>query len=185
MPEFSRHFKSTGAHNTVTVDGRDQARFETGFIWSRPYAARLLECREDGGGIVVTALHDGYAQGREPVIHQRSVRADASGRIEVLDTFQGKGVHDFELRFLLHPDARAFPENGGRRIENRGEAVFLKLEDGDPECRPGGETAPVFGWYSPAYGVKQPCPVLACRKRGAPDAVSFRVLLVADGWNGS
>ncbi|MGA7878861.1 MAG: alginate lyase family protein, partial [Desulfoferrobacter sp.] len=35
--DFRAYFKGTRAHNTVAVDGKDQAKQVTSFIWDRPY----------------------------------------------------------------------------------------------------------------------------------------------------
>jgi len=62
VPEWRRYFKGTRAHNTVTVDGRDQANQETSFIWSRQYDARLLKHKQTDEGVYLHASHDGYTQ---------------------------------------------------------------------------------------------------------------------------
>ena len=40
-----------------------------------------------------------------------------------------------------------------------------------------GRKDPIFGWYSPAYGIKIPCNVLTCLKHGTPQAANFKTLI--------
>ena len=179
-PAFRRYFKGTRAHNTVTVDGGDQAVQETGFIWSRPYRAELLASEEIGGGVLLEALHNGYARVRHPVWHTRTVQFFDDKNFLIRDFFSGEGVHDFELNYHVHPEAALSERDGWWTIDHGGTKVYLRLLDGDEFACVRGKTEPPHGWYSPAYGIKKESGVLCCRKRGAVEAVSFTTALCTD-----
>ncbi len=173
VPEWRRYFKSTRAHNTVTIDGLDQAVQETGFIWSHPYDATLLTAQETNDGILLAAQHHGYARLPEPVIHQRRIFLTREGHLIIHDTFQGKGVHTFELNFHLHPQARVRPDQKGWEvILNDMKAVFCLWGPTNSRLVHGQEQ-PILGWYSERYGQKVACPVLSCQQQGKPEEVEF------------
>ena len=71
-PEFRKYFKGTRAHNTITIDGQDQATQKTGFIWSHPYNVELLGFSENADHFLVTAIHDGYKRLEKPVTQTRN-----------------------------------------------------------------------------------------------------------------
>lgn len=173
VPEWRNYFKGTRAHSTVTIDGLDQAVQETGFIWSHPYRVRLVRASVDDGGQYVAATHDGYSRLRGPVIHKRVIGFSADGLLLIKDSFSGKELHDFELNFHLHPDCR-LESNGDYLLIKRDSTEVSVMLLGEKEfhtvC---GETTPLLGWYSPAYGIKVESPVLSCGVRGEPDHVSF------------
>ncbi|MGH7004303.1 MAG: alginate lyase family protein, partial [Alphaproteobacteria bacterium] len=58
---WRNYFRGTAAHNTVTVDGRSQAKPAGPFLWSTSYACRLIhaDSKNDRSAVVV-ARHDGY-----------------------------------------------------------------------------------------------------------------------------
>ena len=172
-PEFRRYFKGTRAHNTVTVDGFDQAVQETGFIWSHPYGAELTRQEETAGALIVEARHDGYRRLKDPVEHRRGIAFFAGAHFVIRDTFSGAGVHDFELNYHLHPDIAAKRQNGWWHV-GRGKAIILiRLLKGPDFIFAAGEEEPPFGWFSPAYGIKVKSGVLCCRKRGPAAETSF------------
>ncbi len=172
-PGWRRYFKGTRAHNTITVDGRDQARQETGFIWSRPYNARLLKQKKTDAGYYLAASHDGYARAENPVTHIRALVWFPDEGFIVKDTFEGTGEHEFEITYHLHPNAAVERENDWWMIENQEACVFMRLRPEDAFSSTAGQENPPFGWYSPEYGKKLPCTVLSCKKKGPPDAISF------------
>lgn len=171
VPEWRRYFKSTRAHNTVTVDDKDQAVYETGFIWSKPWHISEYSLAEDQEGLTVMATHDGYCRLSEPVKHHRTVRQDGSG-YQITDTFSGKGWHDFELNYHLHPEVELMEQDGTWLLNRNGVGCRLWLETGAFTLSQGLEN-PIKGWFSPGYNLKTPCPVLTCRVRGRADQVSF------------
>ncbi|NWF56880.1 MAG: heparinase II/III-family protein [Syntrophaceae bacterium] len=176
VPEWRRYFKGTRAHNTVTIDGQDQAVQETGFIWSRPFKARLLQLMNRNGTLFFEAIHNGYERLRPKVIHRRKIEA-RPGEIRIGDVFFGKGTHRFELNFHLHPEAFPSPQDGGWLIRCGPEKIFLRLE-GDPGLEAiRGQSDPILGWYSPRYGENQETTVLRCIRQGAAGTVTFSTLI--------
>jgi hypothetical protein len=172
VPQWREYFKSTRAHNTVTIDGLDQAVQETGFIWSRPYSVDGYAVHETASGVDVQARHNGYSRIQHPVWHKRAISI-GHNRYTIVDTFEGSGVHDYELNFHLHPDAVAFSNGSGWVIDNSHVTCTIALKDGSEFRQSMGKTDPILGWFSPAYGVKRETTVLSCRKRGRPEGVSF------------
>lgn len=178
VPGWRRYFKGTSAHNTVTVDGLDQAVQQTGFIWSSPYACRLLAREEGPAGCRVEAEHDGYQRLKEPLSHRRTIAVHGD-RAVVTDRFDGSGEHEFALHLHLHPCAVVSREGGSWNVSRGGSRISLSLLGGeDFELLQGGEGGHL-GWYSPRYGVKLPSAVLRCRRKGACAGVSFQTVI---GW---
>jgi hypothetical protein len=172
-PEFRRYFKSTRAHNTVTIDGLDQAVQETGFIWSHPYKAELMNCKEHDGGLFLEATHNGYARLKKPVFHRRKIVLLHGADFLVKDTFSGLGEHEFEINFHLHPNSSVSEEGGWLEIRNYEGVIRMTLLFGDMFRSIRGQESPSFGWYSPRYGVRIESPVLTCIKVGRPETVFF------------
>lgn len=173
VPEWRRYFKSTRAHNTVTVDDMDQANQETSFIWSRPYKAALIQAEKNQDGVVLLGYHDGYRRLKNQVFHYRAIFFFNESVFLIRDTFTGEGVHDFELNFHLHPEAMVKSVDDWWIVEQGKETIYIKLLAGGAFSLIKGERNPPFGWFSPAYGLKMESAVLSCRKRGKPESISF------------
>lgn len=172
--EFRKYFRGTGAHNTVTIDGIDQAVQETGFIWSRPYMAKLLKRTKISGGFFLQACHDGYMRIKNPVQHLRSIVSLDKESFFVKDTFSGKGIHSFQLNYHVHPDSVVTSENSGWWKINRQEStIFVRLLNESNFSAIKGQKDPLFGWYSPSYGIKRESIVLSCTMTGTAKEVSF------------
>lgn len=177
VPRERAYFKSTSAHNTVVVDGFDQAEQITGFIWEMPYQSRLLRQEQIDNGRVFEAEHTGYRRLKQPVVHNRRLVYTPQESLLIKDTFSGKGTHDFSVQFCLHPEAHVNQEDGWWRIERAGGAIRLKLLDGYEFELLQGEENPLAGWYSPAYGSKVAAPLLRCRRTGDCASVIFRTYI--------
>ena len=172
-PEWRQYFKGTRAHNTVTIDGLDQAVQETPFIWSKPYKTKLVRATETNGKVLVEAIHDGYSRMRMPVWHQRCIIYFEETKFLIRDTFFGEGIHIFELNYHLHPEASVTKHHDFWIVDNHGVKVFISLFGGDDFVIVKGQKNPLLGWYSPAYGIRRESGVLNCTRRGATKEVSF------------
>ena len=179
-PEFRRYFKGTRAHNTVTIDGLDQAVQETGFIWSHPYKTVILNISEQKDELFVKAHHDGYTRLNTPVRHKRSILFYNKTTFLIKDTFSGEGIHDFELNYHLHPDAVCSKNHDWWLIDNQGAKVYIKLLDKPDFFFTKGREDPLFGWYSPSYGTIRKSGVLSCKKKGSANDISFITLICTE-----
>jgi hypothetical protein len=180
VPEWRKYFKGTRAHNTVTVDGLDQAVQETGFFWGKPYESKLTEAEERDGHIFLKAVHNGYRRLKDPVWHRRTILFSNGTTFLIKDGFSGKRSHRFELTYHLHPDALVNKEGGWWIIEHDGARIFMKLLDGQDFVVAKGQRAPLLGWYSPAYGIKEETTVLYASMTGEASNVSFRTVIFTE-----
>lgn len=172
VPAYRRYFKGTRAHSTVTIDGRDQAEQLTGFVWGSPFHGRLEQVEETSAGLQVEASHDGYLRLGQPVRHIRSISFPSDGTCIITDRFSGRGEHEFELNFHLHPEVTVAPRGGGWLAERNGRRLGIELEGGNFRLR-SGEEAPPLGWFSQAYNRKVPAPALQASRFGEAGMVSY------------
>ncbi len=172
VPSFRRYFKGTRAHNTVCVDGVDQAVQLTGFVWGEPFSGRLEHTIETETGLLIKASHDGYSRLDEPVRHVRSILNFPDGSWEITDNFQGRGQHSFELNFHFHPEVSLTEQGGAWLAERNGRSIRLELANGGFQLHRG-EEEPPLGWFSSAYNLKVPSPVLRAIRNGATAEVRF------------
>lgn len=152
--------RSTTAHSTVTLDGREQAEPAGRFMWRSQPAACLGEFTIDGA-VRARGRHEAYA----PVRHERTVTLD--GRVmTVADELTGpEGEHDVELRWHLAPgEAEGSAEAGWTWRDGAG-AVRLAVA-GLPDQRvvEGCESAPL-GFASDGLERRAPSPTLVARGR--------------------
>lgn len=163
-PAWRRYFRGTSAHNTVTVDGMDQAIQATAFLWKQPFCARLAyrDTHLDGS-VALVACHDGYWT-RLGVMHWRAVLYQPSGRWVILDRLTGRGVHRLDVNWHLGADP--FVEAGSSVIRSAATVVRIEVTGGTVSWHRG-ETDPPSGWRSPAYGVKLPITTMRCRYEGS------------------
>jgi hypothetical protein len=174
VPQHRAYFKGTAAHNTVAVDGKDQAVQETGFIWSKPFRTSLLFARQHGEAFMAAAEHNGYARLKKPVWHRRGVASYPDGSFLIWDRFQGEGEHTFQLNFHLHPEVEASPTREGWRLTHGDAVVHLAVLNTKGRMEAvRGRQEPLLGWYSPAYGVLQETTTLSLTQKGRPEEARF------------
>lgn len=212
-PEWRDYFRSTAAHNTVVIDGRDQSVPGDTFRWRRQAETRLLADARFEGVEYLAGEHDGYAGEPAGVIHRRRVLFVRPDYWLVFDDFRGPGdgassnrheeEHDYELLYHLPPGSSLSPVEygGGRReaalraVAGRPEApsgLDLALHASAPlEVRavegaspPTGPRGRPQGWVSRRYGERRPAPVATARFRAAAPAAAITVLLPAAGAGG-
>jgi hypothetical protein len=169
-PRWRSYFRSTIAHNTIELAGRDQSASKGPFLWVRHARSEVLESPVAGSGLQRwSASHDGYLDLPEAARHQRTVALDVEGHsLEIVDRLASAGECPLRMGFHLGPAIRATLE--GPRAE-------LEWEDPDgalaratlelPQCLDWsayrGSTEPILGWYSPGFGRKVPSTSLVGR----------------------
>lgn len=99
-----RFERSTAAHNTVEVAGRDSSEVWAAFRVGRRARVFDLQTSEGSDGVVIAASHDGYRYLPERPVHRRTLHA-RPGRISVADDVSSKSLPAV-ARFHLHPAVR-------------------------------------------------------------------------------
>jgi uncharacterized heparinase superfamily protein len=158
-------WRSTRAHNTVTVDGCEQSE-----IWAAFRVGHRTRVLATGFAVrdtasMFTAVHDGFVRQHADIRHRRFIAALDPQLWLVLDEISGLGRHKIESFIHFHPNVSCelngsdaiirFP-TGSARIyphpRDDGSSVELSCV-----C---GQVDPIQGWYAQKFGARQPNPVL-------------------------
>ena len=104
------YVRGTSAHNTVSIDAREQSEiwgvFRVGHR-ARPILAEFHSDSPDGV-LRFEGAHDGYRRFGQHVVHRRSVTYTA-GKWVIEDTVEGDGSHLIESRIHLAPELYVVP----------------------------------------------------------------------------
>jgi Heparinase II/III-like protein/Heparinase II/III N-terminus len=150
-PERNR-FRGTAAHNTLQVDGRDQAQPTGPFAWTAMPVTTVDRWVSGDAFDLFAGHHDGYA----PVIHQRWVFGLKSRGWLVYDRITGPGRHHLDVNWHL--------------LDPRDLAIL------PPASHPWTQSLEPWPW-SPIYGKQEPAWVLRfTAERELP--AEFAVLLI-------
>ena len=154
---WRNYFRSTRAHNTVVIDGRDQSESLGPFLWGRRANPRVLEWHDDADMSLVTAEHDGYARLRDPVTHRRSLRLDKhTSELTICDRLFAKAEHKAVLYFHVDPDCSVHRVGSNKVRINAGEtALIMSSDHGDLEIHEATDND-MLGWNSDAYHIRRP-----------------------------
>jgi hypothetical protein len=151
-PRWRKWFRGSAAHNTIRIDGRDQARSGGPFSWGgRPLVEKVSwTSGGEADFLDATCRYDGFT-------HRRRLLFLKPDLLVILDEVEGPpGEHLVEQ--FWHPGA----SEAVRRIALSDRASHEE----------GGEN----GWRSRAYGSKEPAPVLRVALRtGLPRALATAV----------
>jgi hypothetical protein len=160
QPEWRSYFRSTIAHNTVELDGRNQSRDGGPFLWLNHANAREIDVQDTGDTAEWTAEHDGYLSLEPPALHRRTVRLDRAARaLDIIDEIDSDG-HDVRLAFHLGPNVRAQLDGTQAILRWPGTPApgraLLALPAELAWTLHRGETDPILGWYSGGFGHRVP-----------------------------
>jgi len=148
------NFRGTAAHNTMRVDGQNQADPQNPFAWKdlpRTTAERWVTGETFD---YFVGSHDGYRRLSSPVVHRRFIFSLKSRLVLIRDVAEGKGEHHLEIFWHLAPDLQHQKRRKGHSFSSADNGITLL-------------TAAGHGWaeevtqqlWSPAYGRKEPAPV--------------------------
>ncbi len=146
-PTLRNRFRGTAMHNTVRIDGLDQATPAGPFAWAQRPQTHVLAwnvnaVREE---IEAECRYRGFR-------HVRRIVWEKPSQLLVTDEIDGPaGTH--ELEQFWHPGAHARALSGREFALGAGAILVL---DSEAELSEGGE----FGWRSPAFAVREPAPVI-------------------------
>jgi hypothetical protein len=179
------YFRSTRAHNTVTIDGRDQSEASGTFRWkSKISSACKLDHEPQASAspvVYLEAEHDGYSRLREGIVHRRRL-IHVPGEYWILaDDFRGSGQHTFDFNFHLGKriTASTLEHDEGTTVmwsEEAGLLVASFVSEPSAANLIQGQTEPIEGWVSHGYGAMEPGATLRVRMTGSASAASITLV---------
>jgi hypothetical protein len=157
-PQWREYFRSTRAHNTITVDGVDQSVQRGLFLWGSKAAARCIAWQPGRDGGRISMSHDGYTRLAAPVAHQRAVELDGLRRVlQVSDQLQGAGHHRLDFALHFAEECQVTPDGENEwivSVSSHRLRVVLDKTLTTVCCH--GADAPIAGWISRGYHRKEP-----------------------------
>jgi len=173
-------FRGTRAHNTLTVDGLDQADPDGPFAWSALPHTRAERWIPAATFTFFSGCHSGYQRLAQPILHRRFIFHLHGQFGLVRDLAEGTGSHLLETSWHFAPDLTltrganafvAFPPEENRPGSDHPSLTLLPAADAAWKCDLLTES------ISPAYGMKIPAPVLRCSATVAAPAEHAVLLL--------
>lgn len=164
-PQSRDYFRSTAAHNTITVDGLGQASPAGPFKWERRSRARLRRWISNESMDFADADHDAYHRLPDPVTHRRRVLFVKQRYYVIVDDLAGKSEHRIDLRFQFAPmEVTLNPDSWVLAADSTGRECRMLVSATAPLQTElvHGRTEPLQGWVSPDYGQREPAPMLVC-----------------------
>lgn len=156
--------RSTACHNTLSVDGADQAELFGSFRCGRRPRV-TAEHRFDAEGFRLTVSHDGFAHLAGKPVHKRLFEV-AADRITITDQVESGAAHRIAASLLLHPDAV---------VEIAGNAATVASGDGSIRIETGAELAIEAAVWWPDMGLELPTRRL--RLTGRDGAADVRTVI--------
>lgn len=166
-PEWRNYFRSTAAHNTVLVDGKNQSKIGGDFLWLEHAAAQITEYGANEDRQWVRGEHDGYKC--IGITHHRRIDYSQNDKkLLVSDVFEGAGEHELIWHWHLHPNVTVKWDGAleGWILEHCESSKKLLLRGGEKHSwniMKGVTGDTIMGWYSDSLGKKVPATVLQYR----------------------
>jgi hypothetical protein len=163
-PEQRNAFRSTGAHNTVKVDGQEIARL--GGLWEIADEARPVGVRYEAAAdhVTVSVEHHGFRRLPDPVVVRRTLSFSPYERIlQCTDLVMARGLHLVERFLHLGVNVTANVQEN-RVVLACGEHCWVLTWE--PRCAVSLER----GWVSPEYGLLESSSVVILRNEVLGDA---------------
>lgn len=172
---YREYVRSTRAHNTVAIDGREQNEMWSVFRVARRARVTRVSCgaREDQGGILFHGEYHPYHS--RDVTHARTIEG-GEGVWQITDTVNGQ-AHRATSYWHFHPAVS---------LKQQGDTVVAGGPSGNVRLEPFGATKviirsanenPPGGWFCPEFGIAQPTWVIALEgptQSGVPFGVRLR-----------
>jgi hypothetical protein len=167
-PADRNTFRGTGAHNTLRVDGMDQAVADGPFSWTQIPTTQAENWIVGKSFTYFVGSHNGYARLADPVVHRRHVLKIAGGVWLVRDVVLGQTEHELEIRWNFAPDLEIEAVGLGRVEISRGgaasgESGLSLIVPEETVWQTSTEVTRTL--LSPAYGAFEPAPLVRCHAR--------------------
>jgi hypothetical protein len=151
--KYRDYFHGVHSHNTISIDGKDQAKNGAGMFWLSNPDVRILDSSLEGNNVWCVASHNGYSREGSSIIHERRLEYDKQKKIIVLSDVIRKGNHNALFYYLhFHPSVE-IEHNRNVLKTDRITIINNIFEKG--ELIKADKEKPL-GWYSSGYDSIEP-----------------------------
>jgi hypothetical protein len=161
-------FKSTRAHNTITVDGQNSSELADEWMFKTKAECTLHAWSSTDYFDYVDGSHDGFKRLNDPVIHRRRVVFIKPRFWLVVDNLTASAQHQYDQYWHFGPDAQIAQDQDMSVTacykNEAGIVVKPVLTDGLSLQQHRGSNDPIQGWVSYDYAVKVEAPALQYSK---------------------
>jgi Heparinase II/III-like protein/Heparinase II/III N-terminus len=159
------HFRSTQAHNTLTIDDEPSSVPAGPFSWQHSAHARAHTWHTHARFDYFAGAHDGYARIAGHDRHERAVLFLKHDYWIMRDRVAATGTHRYQLNFHFAPDVAP-------QIDMNDDAAMLRVMSDEVVLTLGtysraGAWHVTQDWVSPCYGARTPAPVARYTEQGA------------------
>lgn len=166
-------FRSSRAHNTLTIDDHSSSAPKAAFSWSSIARSDCGKWITHDRFDYVGGAHDGFGRLPDPAIHTRRIIFIKNNYWVLRDSIESQGTHD--LRLWFHFDSHIAglhkEQNSVRVISEKSPSAILQLAT----FAPTGRWTEEPGWVSHCYGERVSAPVVAfsLSAHGSTEVVTF------------
>lgn len=180
-PQWRHYFRTTQAHNTISVDGQSQIEPAGPFSWNgrRPLTT-VRSCWTTPQMSLIDASHDAWSSLTDPVLHRRRIIFVRQQYWVIVDDLSAADEHVFDLHYQFAPMEVAVEEDNWIRASGiQGSALMLHITANSQLQRriSCGAENPKRGWLSDDYGQQKPAPFLSCSTRSNKPVRFISVLM--------
>jgi len=141
--------RSTSAHSTVEINGKDSSEVWGGFRVARRAYPFDLSLEENAEEVRLSCAHDGYMRLPGSAVHWRQLRF-AGQSLRIADRVVGAGQYVAVARYHFHPSIKvALNGNSGQLIMPEQQVVEWRVLTGNVRL--------VSSSYHPEFGLSLPC----------------------------
>jgi Heparinase II/III-like protein/Heparinase II/III N-terminus len=170
--ELRDWFRSSVAHNTLTIDGESSSVPAGPFSWKHIAQATPLQWISRAQYDFVSGRHDGYERLGAPATHIREILFLKDKYWIIRDRVSTSGTHRYNLHFHFATDAHPSVDAEGRAMhEHAGNLPGLQVF----VFGAGGRWQQEEGWISPGYRKRSAAPVctFTVEAEGAQEFLTF------------
>ncbi len=177
-PELRDLFRSSAAHNTLTVDNESSSVAAGPFSWETIAETKTDAWISRERFDYVVGSHDGYLRLTAPTTHQRSILFLKNDYWIVQDDVRSSEEHRYDLWFHFAADANVLVEGGeGLTVSFPGKENNLKIHT----FAAAGRWRREEGWISHCYGERERAEVCVFSARARNEKfVTFMLPLASD-----
>lgn len=176
--ELRDYFRSSAAHNTLTIDGESSSVPGGPFSWKETANASIIAWKSNARFDFLTGMHDGYERlVPSPATHTRSVLFLKNNYWVMRDVVKTDGEHRYDLHFHFVPGSDASLEQSEGATaspvepaaEKAGLQIFSFANNSDWRIE--------NGWVSICYGERAQAPVctFSSKATGSQEFFSFLI----------